>query len=161
MDKPYIYAGEKGEYIDSYYSRTLDDKGGFDALENDVTTSICVIGGGMAGVATAHSLVEKGEKPILIEANRIGWGASGRNGGFVSSGFSKGPKEVVKMVGESHARELYKLTNAALDTVNRRMGDQRDYLIEDPHGHFEVSWFNEPGKVENHVEFMNDLMEYG
>ena len=158
MDKPYGHAGKSGEYIDSYYSRTLDDKGEFDRLKNDVTTSVCVIGGGMAGVATAHSLVEKGEKPVLIEANRIGWGASGRNGGFVSSGYSKGPRDIVNMVGESHARELYKLTNAALDTVNRRIGDQRDRLIEDPHGHFEVSWFNEPGVVENHVEFINDLM---
>lgn len=158
MDKSYAHAGEPGNYIDSYYSRTLDDDNGFNRLENDVTASVCVIGGGMAGVATAHSLVEKGEKPVLIEANRIGWGASGRNGGFVSSGYSKGPRDVIKMVGESHARELYQLTNAAFDTVNRRIGDQRERLIEDPHGHFEVSWFNEPGVVENHVEFINDLM---
>ena len=158
MDKPYSHAGKSGEYIDSYYSRTLNEKGGFNHLECDVTTSICIIGGGMAGVATAHSLVEKGEKPVLIEANRIGWGASGRNGGFVSSGYSKGPRDVVKMVGESHARELYKLTNAAFDTVNRRIGDQRDQLIENPYGHFEVSWFNEPGVVEKHVDYINDLM---
>ena len=158
MDKPYSRTSEKNEYIDSYYSRTLDDKCDFDQLRNDVKTSVCVIGGGMAGVATAHSLVEKGEKPVLIEANRIGWGASGRNGGFVSSGFSKGPWEVANMVGESHARELYQLTNAALDSINRRMGNERESLIDDPHGHFEVSWFNEPGKVEKQVEYMNDLM---
>ncbi|MCC3861858.1 NAD(P)/FAD-dependent oxidoreductase [Pseudemcibacter aquimaris] len=159
MDKPYAHAGEKYEYIDSYYSRTLDDKGGFPQLEGDVTTSVCVIGGGMAGVATASSLVEKGEKPVLIEANRIGWGASGRNGGFVSSGYSKGAGDIVKMVGKSHARELYKLTNDALDTINRRMGDQADNLKANNYGHFEVSWFNEPGVVENYVEFINDLMD--
>ena len=66
MDKPYSRTSEKNEYIDSYYSRTLDDKCDFDQLRNDVKTSVCVIGGGMAGVATAHRLVEKGEKPVLI-----------------------------------------------------------------------------------------------
>lgn len=159
MDIPYEHAGKKGDYIDSYYSRTLDGTAGFATLTEDVSTRVCVIGGGMAGVATTHSLVEKGEKPVLIEANRIGWGASGRNGGFVSSGYSKGPRDIIKMVGESHARELYKLTNAAFETIIRRMGDRADELKSNNYGHFEVSWFNEPGVVESHVNFINDLME--
>ncbi len=159
MDIPYKHAGKKGDYIDNYYSRTLDGDAGFASLNEHIKTSVCVIGGGMAGVATAHSLVEKGEKPVLIEANRIGWGASGRNGGFASSGYAKGARDVVKMVGESHARELYKLTNAALDAINRRMGDRADGLKENNYGHFEVSWFNEPGVVENYVEFINDLLD--
>ncbi|MDG1707476.1 MAG: FAD-binding oxidoreductase, partial [Emcibacteraceae bacterium] len=158
MDKPYQHAGKSGEYIDSYYSRTLDSDTGFASLTGDVTASVCVIGGGMAGVATAHSLVEKGEKPVLIEANRVGWGASGRNGGFASSGYSKGASDIIKMVGKSHTRELYQLTNQAMDTLNRRMGDRKDELKENNFGHFEVSWFNEPGAVEKHVEFINELM---
>ena len=157
MAKPYARAGEKGEYIDSYYSRTLNEDKTFPELCEQITTPVCVIGGGMAGVATAHSLVEKGLKPVLIEANRIGWGATGRNGGFVSSGYSKGARDIVKQVGESHARELYKLTNDALGTVNRRIGDRQD-LKENISGHFEVSWFNEPGVVEKNVDFINDLM---
>ena len=157
MAKPYARAGEKGEYIDSYYSRTLNEDKIFPELCEQITTPVCVIGGGMAGVATAHSLVEKGLKPVLIEANRIGWGATGRNGGFVSSGYSKGARDIVKQVGESHARELYKLTNDALGTVNRRIGDRQD-LKENISGHFEVSWFNEPGVVEKNVDFINDLM---
>lgn len=159
MDKPYKHAGQKGEYIDSYYSRTLDSDAGFTTLDRDVTTSVCIIGGGMAGVATAHSLVEKGEKPVLIEANRIGWGASGRNGGFVSPGYSKGARDLVKNVGKSHARELLKLTTDAMDTINRRMGDRKDELKESNFGHFDVSWFNEPGAVESNVEFLNGLMD--
>lgn len=159
MAEPYKHANEKGEYIDSYYSRTLDNDAGFAQLEDDITTSICVIGGGMAGVATAHSLVEKGEKPVLIEANRIGWGATGRNGGFVSSDYSKGARDIINMVGTGHAKELYKLTNDALDTINRRIGGRGDELKANNFGHFEVSWFNEPGVVENHVEFINDLMD--
>ena len=158
MSKPYARAGEKGEYIDSYYSRTLNQPEGFSSLTDDIVTTVCVIGGGMAGVAIAHSLVEKGEKPVLIEANRIGWGASGRNGGFASPGYSKGPRDIIKTVGESHARELFKLTTDAMITINRRMGDKDKELKENVPGLFDVSWFNEPGAVEKNVEFLNDIM---
>ena len=155
MNKPYEHAGKSGEYIDSYYSRTLDSDAGFASLSSDVTTSVCVIGGGMAGVATMHSLVEKGEKPVLIEANRIGWGASGRNGSFVSPSYSKAPRDIINDVGESHARELYKLVTDAMDTINRRIGERGNELKENIPGLFDVSWFNEPGAVEKNVEFNN------
>ena len=158
MSNPYKRTGEKGEYIDSYYSRTLDTDEGFGSLETDVTTSVCVIGGGMAGIATVHSLMEKGKKSVLIEANRIGWGASGRNGSFVSPGYSKGAGDIIKQVGESHARELFKLTTDAMDTINRRIGERGSELKQNVPGLFDVSWFNEPGAVEKNVEFLNDKM---
>ncbi|HRW30755.1 MAG TPA: FAD-dependent oxidoreductase, partial [Emcibacteraceae bacterium] len=79
MSEPYDRAGEKGEYIDSYYSRTLNVKKAFPELTDEISTTVCIIGGGMAGVATAQGLVDRGIKPVLIEANRIAWGASGRN----------------------------------------------------------------------------------
>lgn len=158
MDIPYKQAGRNGEYIDSYYSRTVDDDGGFAELEEAITTRVCIIGGGMAGVATAHSLVEKGEKPVLIEANRIAWGASGRNGGFVSPGYSQDEDIIVEKVGKSHARELFQLTNMAMDIINRRIGDRAGDLKQNTPGLLNVSWFNEPGKVERYTEFLNDVM---
>lgn len=154
----YKYAGEKGEYIDSYYSRTLYNPGKFPTLTDDINAKVCVIGGGMAGVATLHSLVEKGEKAVLIEANRIGWGASGRNGGFVSPGYSQGAGDIVKRVGECHARELLSLTTDAMGIINRRIGNQGKKLKENIPGLLDVSWFDEPGTVEKNVEFLNDLM---
>lgn len=158
MTKPYQHADEKGEYIDSYYSRTLDSEEGFPALEEDIITPVCVIGGGMAGVATAHGLVERGINPVLIEANRIGWGASGRNGSFVSPGYSKDVGSIVKDVGKSHARELFELTNLAMDVINRRIGDREDELKQNVPGLLNASWFNEPGAVEKNVDFQNDVM---
>ena len=158
MSIRYKYEGGKGEYIDSYYSRTLCKSGKFPTLTDNINSKVCVIGGGMAGVATLHSLVEKGEKPVLIEANRIGWGASGRNGGFVSPGYSQDPRKIVKRVGESHAKELLSLTTDAMGIINRRIGGQGKKLKENIPGLFDVSWFNEPGEVEKNVEFLNDLM---
>ena len=108
------------EYADSYYARTRVDDGRRPALDGSVSTEIAVIGGGMAGLSTALGLAERGHKVVVLEAHRIGWGASGRNGGFVSSGFALGPSELVRKVGTPRARELYRLTQDAVALVRRR-----------------------------------------
>ena len=77
------------EYIDSYYSRTRTDDVRRTPLDGTVEAETCVVGGGLAGLATALALAEKGRSVVLIEARRVGWGASGRNGGFVSPGYSQ------------------------------------------------------------------------
>ena len=68
----------------------------------------------------ALGLAERGHKVVVLEAHRIGWGASGRNGGFVSAGFALGPSELVRKVGTPRARELYRLTQDAVALVRRR-----------------------------------------
>ena len=74
-------------YIDSYYSRTLADTTRRPSLEGEVEADVCVIGGGMAGLATALGLAERGTTDVVVlEGRQVGFGASGRNGGFVSAG---------------------------------------------------------------------------
>ncbi len=60
------------DYVDSYYSRTLAEDRPRPALDGPVETEICVIGGGMAGLATALGLAECGRKVMLLEARRCG-----------------------------------------------------------------------------------------
>src|SRR5580692_9247074 len=72
------------DYPDSFYARMLRERRAYPALEGDLAVETLVIGGGLAGCATALDLAEHGHKVALVEARRIGWGASGRNGGFVS-----------------------------------------------------------------------------
>ena len=84
--------------------------------------AICIIGGGFAGLATAMSLLERGQRDIvLIEAERIGHGASGRNGGFVFGGFSLDERALYRQVGAPEARALYRLTLDAVATIARRI----------------------------------------
>ncbi|MBV9568536.1 MAG: FAD-binding oxidoreductase [Hyphomicrobiales bacterium] len=96
-------------YVDSFYARTLRERRAYSPLEGDLDVETLVIGGGLAGCATALDLAEHGHKVALVEARRIGWGASGRNGGFVSDGFPGGYPALVERAGIERARELHKL----------------------------------------------------
>ncbi|MBM3531738.1 MAG: FAD-binding oxidoreductase [Alphaproteobacteria bacterium] len=108
------------DYIDSYYSRTRADDTRRPALDGAIEAETCVIGGGLAGLATALALAEKGRSVVLIEARRVGWGASGRNGGFVSPGYSLGLDGIERKLGADAARTLYRLSLDAHALVRRR-----------------------------------------
>ncbi|MBC7212217.1 MAG: FAD-binding oxidoreductase, partial [Pseudomonas sp.] len=72
----------------SYYSATLNDTTEYPTLKGTVQVDVAIIGGGFTGVATAVELAERGLKVAIVETNRIGWGASGRNGGQVTGSLS-------------------------------------------------------------------------
>ena len=95
--------------IDSHYARTRREADAFPVLDGDLTVDTVVIGGGLAGCATALELAERGTTVALLESRSPGWGASGRNGGFVSEGFPGGYQSLVKRVGLPRAQALQKL----------------------------------------------------
>ncbi|MBJ9977123.1 FAD-binding oxidoreductase [Pseudomonas sp. S75] len=72
----------------SYYTATLNDAHDYPRLQGRVDVDVAIIGGGFTGVATAVELAERGLKVALVETHRIGWGASGRNGGQVTGSLS-------------------------------------------------------------------------
>ena len=135
LSKPYADTHMENEHIDSYYSRSLGYEPPHPQLDQEVKTPVCVIGGGSAGSALTLGLVERGVKnPVLIEANRIGWGASGRNGGFMSAGYSLPPFDLVKKVGENHAKELYGLTQSAMALILKRMEGVEEGVLDPNRG---------------------------
>ena len=108
-------------YIDSYYTATA--KG---ILEPQIATSdyrcdVCVIGAGFTGVSAALHLAESGYDVVVLEANRIGWGASGRNGGQLHSGQRKGQHELEKLFGHNRAHELWQLAEESKAMVKSRI----------------------------------------
>ncbi|RKQ72452.1 NAD(P)/FAD-dependent oxidoreductase [Oceanibaculum indicum] len=144
-------------YIDSYYSRTLADTTRRPSLEGEVEADVCVIGGGMAGLATALGLAERGvTNVVVLEGRQVGFGASGRNGGFVSAGYSRGPAALVKSVGLENAKALYGLTQEAMGVIRRRIG-QYDMpcgpLVD---GKLNISWFDRPKELKANIAFMNE-----
>ncbi|MCB1699258.1 MAG: FAD-binding oxidoreductase [Halioglobus sp.] len=99
-----MFVVSRQPYPDSYYAATRNPDPGYPALEGDIECDVCICGGGFTGVATALSLAERGYSVVVLEQHRIGWGASGRNGGQVIGGFS-GEELMAKRLGES-ARDL-------------------------------------------------------
>lgn len=72
----------------SYYSATIQEESHYPSLQERIAVDVAVIGGGFTGVATALDLAERGLKVALVETHKIGWGASGRNGGQVTGSLS-------------------------------------------------------------------------
>ena len=75
-----------GAYPPSWYAATAAPLPPFPALAGEVEADVCVVGGGYTGLSAALHLAEAGLDVVLLEAQRVGWGASGRNGGQVGSG---------------------------------------------------------------------------
>lgn len=107
-------------YIDTYYSRKLVDSSRFPQLQGRTQTDVCIIGGGLAGLSLALALVERKQSVTLLEARRLAWGASGRNGGFVLPGFSLGTESLLSRMERTHALDLYGLSKQAVDLVRDR-----------------------------------------
>ncbi|MBB3103094.1 NAD(P)/FAD-dependent oxidoreductase [Azomonas macrocytogenes] len=108
-------------HVFSYYAATLNRQLGFASLEGDFQADICVIGGGFTGLNTAIELAERGFSVILLEARRIGWGASGRNGGQLIRGIGHDVKRFLPLLGAEGVNELKRMGLAAVDIVRQRI----------------------------------------
>jgi glycine/D-amino acid oxidase-like deaminating enzyme len=93
-------------YPDSYYAATRNSDYVYPSLQGELEVDVCVCGGGFTGIATAISLVERGYSVAVLEQHRIGWGASGRNGGQFIGGFS-GDGEMLRQLGPGAADLLW------------------------------------------------------
>ncbi|MGX1741490.1 NAD(P)/FAD-dependent oxidoreductase [Bosea sp. NPDC055353] len=104
-------------YIDTYYRRTLATQESYAPAEGTLKTDICIVGGGLAGLTAALDLARAGRSVLLLEAQRVAWGASGRNGGFVSPGYATSLAAIERQTGREQADELYRLTMEGVEIV--------------------------------------------
>ena len=105
------------KYPDSWYAATAPLMSALPALQGEEQADVCVIGGGYTGLSTALHLRKKGYDVVLLEAERVGWGASGRNGGHVGTGQRADQASIEKWVGTDAAKELWKLSLEAVQKV--------------------------------------------
>jgi glycine/D-amino acid oxidase-like deaminating enzyme len=85
---------------------------------------VCVVGGGFTGLSAALALAKNGAKVTLVEKGRVGGEASGRNGGHCNNGLSADFRGASERLGLPLARSLYKAFDAAVDTVERIVGEE-------------------------------------
>jgi gamma-glutamylputrescine oxidase len=97
-------------HIDSYYAASANPAPDRPTLAADVEADVCVVGGGIAGCSTALHLAERGYRVVLLEGQRVGWGASGRNGGQAIVGYACSQDKLVAQVGRDDARKMFDIS---------------------------------------------------
>jgi len=132
----------------------------FPSLQGEQVADVCVIGGGYTGLSTAIHLRQLGYSVTVLEANKVGWGASGRNGGHVGTGQRADQDQLEKLVGMEHAKALWDLGLEAVDTVCQLI-EQHAIQCELKHGNLHVaSKAKEAPGLEEEVEHLSNVYGY-
>ncbi|HEX2752620.1 MAG TPA: FAD-dependent oxidoreductase, partial [Alphaproteobacteria bacterium] len=148
-------------YDGNYYASTLTENHNWPQLSGVVEADVCVVGGGLAGVNTLLGLQERGKKAVLLEAGRIGWGASGRNAGFVAKGYAAGEATLLDKCGLEKAKSLVNLTKNARKLIRQRIIDEQIDCEPVIDGVLTVSWRDNPGKLVDAINRANDYFGLG
>jgi len=107
-------------HIGSYYAATANETTAFAPLRGKQSADVCVIGAGFTGISTALHLAERGYNVHVVEAHKVGWGASGRNGGQMIGGIA-GEKHIAKHHGRDIEELFGELRWAGHDIIRERV----------------------------------------
>ena len=139
---------------DSYYHAHAPKVPPRPHLTGTVETEVAIVGGGLAGLGTALSLVERGRPAVVLEAVRIGAGASGRNGGMVSAGFAAPTRLLERAVGPVSAGALMALSRDAMTLMRRRI-ERHAIPCRPVAGIVVASWFDDATDLRAEVAEFN------
>jgi gamma-glutamylputrescine oxidase len=144
----------------SYYAATALTRPLRPALEGRLSVDVAIIGGGFTGLSAALELAERGYKVALLEAATVGWGASGRNGGQVNSGYRKGPGELIALFGRDEARRLWALAEEAKQMIRDRVARHAIACDLKPGSLYAVLKDEERGEIEADLELLQTAFGY-
>ncbi len=109
-----LYRNDRpGVFPNSWYAATADIPPERPPLKGADKADVCIIGAGYTGLSAARHLARKGMDVIVLDAHRAGFGASGRNGGQVCSGYDSDQSTLIKKIGRDHAKALWDLSEEA------------------------------------------------
>lgn len=115
-----LYRNDRaGEMPQSWYTASSDLPPLRPALTGDTTADVCVIGAGYTGLSAAWHLAQKGLDVVVLDAHRAGFGASGRNGGQVGSGYNASQQTLARKLGKDQAAALWALAEEAKEDVRQ------------------------------------------
>ena len=122
-----MFAKDAQLISNSYYTATAQALPQQPSLQGHIQADVCVIGAGLAGLSAALELAQSGFQVTLLEAKRIAWGASGRNGGQAIAGYACGEEPFEKAMSMDEAKRAFNLTIEGLDLMRERI---RQYNID-------------------------------
>lgn len=109
------------EHAPSWYAATVNDCRSYPTLAGSLQADVCVVGGGFTGVATALELSLLGYSVIVLEQYRLGWGASGRNGGQLIRGIGHGCESLRRYIGQEGIDEITRMGFESVQIVRDRI----------------------------------------
>lgn len=109
------------QYPHSYYVDTAKELHPYPQLEGAIQADVCIVGGGFSGINTAIELAERGLSVVVLEAKRLGWGASGRNGGELIRGIGHDPAQFEREIGPEGVKVIQQMGFEAVDIVINRI----------------------------------------
>ena len=112
---------QPGRHAQSWYAATAEPEEPRPPLDGKARADVCVVGAGFTGISVALHLAEAGLRVVMLEANRIGWGASGRNGGQLGSGQRVGQLRLEEWFGRDQAQQLWRIGEEAKALVRERI----------------------------------------
>lgn len=109
------------KHAKSWYEATARRPVAAPTLAGDVDADVCVVGAGIAGCSAALHLAERGYRVVLLEAERVGFGGSGRSGGQLIPGYASGQAKLAAQLGRADTRRLWDFTIEGVDLVRDRV----------------------------------------
>ncbi len=109
----------------TWYEATANPRPDCPPLAGDAEADICIVGGGFTGVSAALELAQRGYKAVLLEAERIGYGATGRNGGQANTGLRCGAAMLIERFGLAEAKRLWSVAQEAHALIGERIAKHR------------------------------------
>ncbi|MGY3436338.1 MULTISPECIES: NAD(P)/FAD-dependent oxidoreductase [unclassified Marinovum] len=156
-----LFSNDKqGEYPASWYAATTAFLPPFAPLKGEVTADVCIVGAGYTGLSAALELARAGRRVVVLEAHRVGFGASGRNGGQLGSGQRVDQEGLEKLVGRADAAKYWQLGEDAKALVKRLVAEH----AIDCHLKPGVAWTGsiaaEVADLHGYVDFLRDRYGY-
>jgi len=142
----------------SYYAASSLPQPDHPVLQGEQMADVCVVGGGFSGLNTAIELAERGLSVVLLEAHRIGWGASGRNGGQLIRGVGHGLDQFAPIIGAEGVRQMKLMGLEAVEIVRQRV-ERFQIPCDLTWGYCDLA--NKPADLEGFAEDAEELRTLG